>query len=63
MRCFGNYGCLPGQAARRGRRLVVGVTENVGVVEAPVPDKPLRVDGQPAARAKVENIAVVDVSM
>jgi len=62
-RRLGNDLYPSGQAAWRRRRLEVGVAEQVGVVEAALSAEALGVDHKPAARAEVEDVAVVDVSV
>ena len=51
------------EAARRQRRRGVRIAQDVDEVERPLAEKPLGVDGEPAAVAAIEDVAVMDVAV
>src|SRR5262245_9347970 len=62
MRGLCDHSHLTGQAARQ-RRHPIRIAEAIGKIEIPFANQALWIDCQPAARTKVEDVAMVHVSM
>src|SRR6185369_11058932 len=63
LRRGGDEAELARETAGEKRRLALGIAQQVGEVEAALAEEALRIDGEPATLAAVEDVAVVQVAV